>query len=281
MVKLNNLLLSGVSLLVVASALSPAVAQDQGVETIVVTGIRASLQNSQNIKRNADVFVDSITAEDIGALPDRSVTEALQRVPGVQINYFAGANDPDHFSAEGSGITIRGLSDTQSLLNGRETFSASNGRIISFADVPPELMGGVDVFKSPEADMIEGGIGGTVNLRTRLPFDQDGQLIAASVDGTWGDKAHKFSFDGSGLYSNRWSTPIGEFGFLADVSRSQLFIKSDGTQIAAWGQGDATTLPSPNVDGAVSHPRRVCGVFGLPPSPIPEIMFAPACWGGA
>ena len=74
---------------------------------IIVTGIRQSLANAQSIKRNSDTIVDAITAQDIGALPDRSVTEALQRVPGVEINRFAGSNDPDHFSVEGSGVTVR------------------------------------------------------------------------------------------------------------------------------------------------------------------------------
>jgi hypothetical protein len=80
----------------------PAQGQGQGDQTpdekdIVVTGIRASLANAQTIKRNSDTVVDAITAQDIGALPDRSVTEALQRVPGVAMNRFAGSNDPDHF----------------------------------------------------------------------------------------------------------------------------------------------------------------------------------------
>ena len=92
-----------------------AQAQDEPAATsddenlIIVTGIRASLANAQEIKRNADTVVDAITAQDIGALPDRSVTEALQRVPGISINRFAGSNDPDHFSVEGSGLVIRGI----------------------------------------------------------------------------------------------------------------------------------------------------------------------------
>ncbi|RYG75162.1 MAG: TonB-dependent receptor, partial [Alphaproteobacteria bacterium] len=93
----------------------------QQVEDIVVTGIRASLRGAQQIKQRSDVFVDAITSEDIGALPDRSVTEALQRVPGVSINRFSGANDPDHFSVEGSGVVIRGLNYVRSELNGRDT----------------------------------------------------------------------------------------------------------------------------------------------------------------
>src|SRR5690606_32696240 len=95
------------------------------LEEIVVTGIRQSLQNAQDIKREAEVFVDSVTAEDIGALPDRSVTEVLQRIPGVSISRFAAGNDPDHFSVEGSGVVVRGLNSVRSELNGRDTFSAN------------------------------------------------------------------------------------------------------------------------------------------------------------
>ena len=94
---------------------------------IVVSGIRQSLANSQDIKRDADTVVDAIIAEDIGALPDRSVTEALQRVPGIAINRFAGSNDPDHFSVEGSGVTVRGLNFVRSEFNGRSAFSAGVG----------------------------------------------------------------------------------------------------------------------------------------------------------
>ena len=111
---------------------------------------RAS-QNSQNIKRNSDTVVDVITAQDIGALPDRSVTEALQRVPGVAMNRFAGTSDPDHFSAEGSGVVIRGLTFVRSEFNGRDTFSTGvYGQAINFQDVPAELLGSVEVYKEDD-----------------------------------------------------------------------------------------------------------------------------------
>src|SRR3546814_9200450 len=110
-----------------------------------VTGIRESLANAQEIKRNSDTIVDAITASDIGALPDRSVTEALQRVPGVAINRFAGSNDPDHFSVEGSGVVVRGLSFVRSEFNGRDPFSTGvYGQAINFSDVPSELLGSVE-----------------------------------------------------------------------------------------------------------------------------------------
>src|SRR5690606_16052371 len=156
---------------------APALAQstdaaDEGsIEEIVVSGVRSSLQNAQDIKRNADTFVDSISSKDIGSLPDRSVLEAMQRLPGVSIERFAASEDPDHFGVEGSGAVIRGMTATRSEFNGRDSFTANSGRGLSFQDVPPELMGGVDIYKNQSADMIEGGIGGTVSLRTRKPFD--------------------------------------------------------------------------------------------------------------
>lgn len=223
---LRGLLLCGVS---VSSFAVPTFAQ-QGVEQVVVTGIRASLGSAQQIKQNSDTFVDSITAEDIGSLPDQSVTETLARIPGVSINRFAAAVDPDHFSAEGSGVVIQGLTYTKSTLNGRDTFTANNGRALSFADVPPELLVGVDVFKNQSADMIEGGIAGTVNLRTRVPFDAEGLVIAGALAGNYGDLRHKWEPTVSALISNRWSTGIGEVGLLANFVESRLDVRADGDQ---------------------------------------------------
>ncbi|MFN3945830.1 MAG: TonB-dependent receptor [Allosphingosinicella sp.] len=208
----------------------------EGADSIVVTGIRQSLRSAQEIKRQADVVVDSISAEDIGALPDRSVTEALQRVPGVAINRFAGGHDPDHLSAARNGVVVRCLPSVRSELNGRNTFTANNGRGLSFADVPAELMGGVDVFKSPSADMIEGGIAGTVNLRTRVPFDSQGFVVSGSVEGSWGDFAREWSPTVSLFASNRWDTNIGEFGILGNFVYSQLKSRADGLQISNYGE---------------------------------------------
>ncbi len=203
-------------------------------ETVVVRGIANSLKSSQGIKKSADVIVDSITAEDIGALPDRSVTEALARVPGVSINRFAAGVDPDHFSVEGSGVTVRGLNLTRSEINGRDSFSANNGRGLSFADVPSELMAGVDVFKNPDASMIEGGISGAINLRTRLPLDSRKRIIAFSGEYSYGDFAKEGSPTYSALYSNSWDTGIGKLGFLVNVVNSQLTTRSDATQVSNY-----------------------------------------------
>jgi TonB-dependent receptor len=209
--------------------------EEAGAQDIIVTGIRRSLQSAQAIKRNSEVVVDSISAEDIGALPDRSVTEALQRVPGVSISRFSAGADPDHFATEGSGVVVRGLTYTRSEINGRDSFSAGNGRGLSFADVPSELLGGVDVFKSPSADMIEGGIAGTVNLRTRVPFDSNGFAFGGTLENNYGDFVKKSSPTVSALVSDRWETGIGDFGLLGSFVRSQVKSRADSVQISNWG----------------------------------------------
>lgn len=201
---------------------------------IVVTGQRASIANAIGIKRNANQIVDSISADDIGKLPDRSVTETLQRITGVTIDHFISRADPDHFSVEGSGVNIRGLTFVRSELNGRDAFSANGGRVLSFEDVPPELLSGVDVYKNPSADLIEGGIGGLVNLRTRLPFDSKGQVISVSASGSMGDLRKELEPSFSALYSNRWETPIGEIGVLADVAYSISATRTDGVQVEPY-----------------------------------------------
>src|SRR6185503_13339700 len=202
--------------------------QTKDLSAVVVTGIRASVEKAQDIKRDADTFVDSLSATDIGALPDRSVTETLSRIPGVTIDHFLSQGDPEHFSAEGNGVQVRGLTQVRSELNGRDIFSANGGHALSFQDVPSELMSGVDVYKNQTAEMIEGGLGGTVNLRTFMPFDFQGQKIAASVSENYGDFVKKYKPSGSVLYSNRWHTDLGEMGVLVDVADSQLATRTDG-----------------------------------------------------
>ena len=132
----------------VVAAGAPVVVQaqetEQVIEEVVVRGARASLRNAQEIKRDADTFVDAISALDIGALPDRSVLEAMQRIPGVSIERV-GEGWPDYFSVEGRGVAIRGMSATRSEFNGRDAFHAS-GRGLSFGDVAPELLAVVYIY---------------------------------------------------------------------------------------------------------------------------------------
>lgn len=202
-------------------------------QEIVITGQRASVQSAQAIKKESKVIVDSIVAEDIGKLPDRSVTEALQRVPGVTVSRYTNG-DAEHPAVEGSGVAVRGLTQVRAELNGRDIFSAATGRGLSFEDVPAELMYAVDTYKSPSADMIEGGLGGTVNLRTRMPFDAPGQVGSVTLKANYGDQIKDTNGEYSALYSNRWSTNIGEVGFLVDISASELSSRSDQIYTRAY-----------------------------------------------
>jgi TonB-dependent receptor len=244
---------AGVSLLAVGLLLASnaAYAQDaaepESGDEIIVTGIRESLANAQKIKKDSDTVVDAITSEDIGALPDRSVTEALQRVPGVAINRFAGSNDPDHFSVEGSGVVIRGLNFVRSEFNGRDAFVAGvGGQALNFADVPSELLGSVIIAKNSTADMIEGGLAGTVNLNTRKPFDRKGFHFALSAEGNYGDFRKEWTPTFSGLISKTWETDSGTFGLLASASYSRIKSRADGFQITNFQTRDGTYVSAAN-----------------------------------
>ncbi|MCM8730616.1 TonB-dependent receptor [Hephaestia sp. GCM10023244] len=243
-----------------------------GASEIVVTGIRESLANAQAIKRNADTVVDAITAQDIGALPDRSVTEALQRVPGVAINRFAGTNDPDHFSVEGSGVVVRGLNFVRSEFNGRDAFAAGvGGQALNFSDVPSELLGSVEVYKNVTAAMIEGGLAGTVNLNTRKPFDNRGFHVGFSGEANYGDFEKKWSPTGSLLVSDTWDTGIGTFGLLGHVSYSRLRSRADGIQVTNYQTRDNTAVPYQNGNGVLVCRNPLPGnsdTLGLPPQQL-------------
>ncbi len=193
-------------------------AAEDSDEVILVTGLRASMASAQSIKVNSDQFVDSITAIDIGALPDRNVAEALQRISGIQIERNRG---------EGSGIAIRGLTQVRTEVNGRDSFGAFNGRALGFEDVPSELLAGVDVYKNPSAELVEGAIGGLVNLRTRVPFDQDGLLLAGSVGVNNYSLSDTEKFNASGLISYSAETDGGRFGILFNASYYESNYRSD------------------------------------------------------
>jgi TonB-dependent receptor len=207
---------------------------DDDLTEILVTGIRRALQTSQEIKKESDTVVDSITATDIGAFPDKSVAEALQRMTGITVTRFAASGDTTHFSAEPSGVVIRGLPQVRSEFNGRDSFNANSSRGLSFADVSPELMAGVDTYKNATADMIEGGIAGTVNLRTHVPFDSEGMVAAFSAEVGYGDLAEEAKPSGSFLFSNRWDTGAGDFGVMFNAAYSDVTTESQGVQILRY-----------------------------------------------
>jgi TonB-dependent receptor len=175
---------------------------------IVVTGLRASLSSAASIKRNAPQLVDSIVAEDIGKLPDNTVSDALQRVTGIQVARAGG---------EASTVLLRGLPNAATLLNGREAFTGT-GRGIALQDIPAELIAGVDVYKTSTPDIVEGGVVGVIDVRLRRPFDFTGLQIAGGGRAVYTSQAKKWAGLANGLVSDRWQTPLGEFGALFGIS---------------------------------------------------------------
>jgi TonB-dependent receptor len=187
-----------------------AVEASESLPIVVVVGKRASLSSAQEIKQEKIEIVDSVVSEDINKLPDANVTDALSRVTGVQVLRDRG---------EGAGVAIRGLTQVESTLNGREIFTAGVGRVLDFADIPSEMLAGVDVYKTSSAKLLEGGVGGTIDLRTHRPFDFSGKQLSASARSIYGDLVKKNAQQVSVLASNRWQTEShGEFGALVNAA---------------------------------------------------------------
>ncbi len=196
--KVRHELLMGAALALVSL---PAFAQtDQMMETVVVTGMRASLESAMNIKKNSSVIVDSIVAEDIGKFPDLNVTESLQHITGIQVTRDLG---------EGGDIAIRGLKQVQTTLNGQEIMTAGGGRTLNFQDVPAELVAGIDVYKTPMASQLEGGLGGLVDIRTARPFDFSSTQLRASFRLAYADLVGAAKPQASAMYADHWDPSIG------------------------------------------------------------------------
>lgn len=220
----------------------PAAAQDQqqseqpqqapeaSSEDIVVTGIRSSLQGALNAKRNAAQVLDAISAEDIGKFPDKNVGEALQRVTGVQLTRSDG---------EGSGITIRGADPSLNRveINGVTALSTTvgGGRDVDFRDLPSEFVNRLEVVKSATADMTEGGVGGTVRVITRRPFDNGGKpYLAGSAQAIYADIGDhmdpRLALIGSDTFAN------GTIGVLVSGTFENRNVESHQARTTGWVQ---------------------------------------------
>lgn len=208
-----------------AQTTSAQATKPSSLETVVVTGQRVALEKAQERKQNADEIIDSVDADEAGKLPDKSITEVLQRVVGVTVQRLRVVeNDAFHFSEEGSGIRVRGLGWGSSNLNGREIFSAGwPGKDLSWGAVPTELMVGVDVYKNPSAERIEGAISGLIDLRTAMPFDYNGTkaYMSFGVSHSKSGQSKSTSPNISGLYTTQWDTDIGRVGVLVDIATNR------------------------------------------------------------
>ncbi|MEO6280688.1 TonB-dependent receptor [Roseateles sp.] len=195
-----------------AAMSAAAVAQETAkneLETVVVTGVRASLTKSLAIKRTSDQVVESVVAEDIGKLPDNNVVEALQRVTGIQVTNRAGG--------EVGTLSIRGLPDVATTWNGRNIFTAS-GTQVALQDIPSTLVRQIDVYKTRDASQLENGIAGQIDVKSLRPFDFKGAKLSLLARETYLDPAKKWNPQLSAMGSNRWKTDAGEFGALVNLS---------------------------------------------------------------
>lgn len=247
------------------AALAQSTEPDQSaelMEEVTVKGFRSSLMLGQDLKRNAVGSQESIVAEDIADFPDLNLAESLQRIPGVTINRDNG---------EGRQIALRGLGAdfTRTQLNGMEALatnasildsrgSVSRTRSFDFNIFASELFNRIDVYKSSEAKLDEGGIAGTVNLRTPKPFDYDGFKGALSGKLSYAENSEEYNPRIAALVSNTW----GDFGATFSVAHSQSDSVEFGHRNWQW-EGFSTSSFGPNIseadqarlsDGSLAYP---------------------------
>ncbi|WP_049720986.1 TonB-dependent receptor [Gilvimarinus polysaccharolyticus] len=239
-----NLSALSAAILAVSSFNASAQSNDiEMLEEVVVTGIRGSLTDAMDIKRDASGVVDAISAEDIGKFPDTNLAESLQRITGVSI---------DRSNNEGNQVTVRGFGPSFNLvtMNGRQmpnsSALASDGvnRSFNFQELAAESVSGVEVYKTGRADISSGGIGATINIKTARPFDYDGFTAAASVKGVM-DTSNKTGDDVTPEVSGMISTTFADdmFGILVSGSYSERDsqIQRVGTQAWVRNLGSADT----------------------------------------
>ncbi|WP_189582070.1 TonB-dependent receptor [Litorimonas cladophorae] len=203
----------GLSTMMLATAASAQDADSEG-DVVIATGIRASLENALVEKREADSLVEVIFAEDIGKLPDQNLAEVLENITGIQITRTEGV---------GTGVQIRGSDQNLIQFNGVTTVGAGNGRGgINFTDVNPAIIAGLEVIKAPEAQHIEGAVGGTINLRTIRPLDLKGPLASVRIQGEDSSLTSGISPRVSGALGNNWENAKGqEIGFVMSGSYTE------------------------------------------------------------
>jgi iron complex outermembrane receptor protein len=231
---------------------SYAQASGEALEEIVVTGIRASMQQSLEAKREATAIIEAVTAEDVGRFPDKNLAEALQRVPGVVLNREFG---------EGERINVRGTDDslTRMLLNGHGLATAdwfvldqlNTTRSFNYLMLPAEIIGQAQVIKTPSADLEEGGIGATVNVITRKPLDLEPFTLSGSLQAAYTDLADETNPQASALFS--WKNPDETLGVLVAGVYQQRDIRRDGVEVLGYfdaDPSDAATLLAPSLIGS-------------------------------
>lgn len=236
---------------VLAGAIAPAYAQSAAaparaasaandVQTVEVTGIRASLQQAVTQKRNADSLVEVITAEDVGKMPDKNVADSLQHLPGV---YTATAGGTEGGFGENDRVALRGAPSalTLSTLNGHTVSSGdwyslniqSGGRSVSYSLLPSEIIGNVIVHKSQQADLVEGGAAGSIDIQTRRPLDFSKNLtVNVSAEAAYSKSSKKTDPQLSALLA--WHNEAKTVGVLGQVFSETRHIRRDGQEFLWW-----------------------------------------------
>ena len=233
----HSFLHSSLAVLVMTGAVGSIQAQEEAavIEEVVVTGIRGSLQESLDTKRFAGSIVDAITAEDLGKFPDKNVADSLSRITGVSVTRGFG---------EGEKIAVRGTSPDQNrtLLNGAAVASAdwfvldNPSRAFNYTLLPSTIVSSLEVYKSPQADIQEGSLGGTVMLRTRRPLEMDANSGVVQVQGMYSETSEEWDPNVSALYS--WKNDAETLGFNASLTKQDRTLLREGQEILGFQQQD-------------------------------------------
>ncbi|QDQ26335.1 TonB-dependent receptor [Chitinimonas arctica] len=227
-------------------------------EAVVVTGIRASKFKSLTAKKNADSLVEVISAEDIGKMPDKNVADSLQRVPGV--NTITASGTEGGFG-ENDRVSMRGTppSLTATTINGHAVGTgdwyvlnqSASGRSVSYSLLPSELVDTVVISKSARADLVEGGVAGSVDIQTRHPLDAKKPLSASgSVEYVYSDLSAKWDPQLSGQVN--WKNDAGNFGVLLQAFSEKRQTRRDGQEFLWWDTID--NLWGKNKEVLAAHP---------------------------
>ena len=201
------------------STAADATTQPQQLEEVVVTGLRASLEKSLEVKKNATVVLDSINASELGRFPDDDVADSLNHLPGITITRTTGG--------EGQKVNVRGLGPQYNivLLNNRILATDDDGRDLAFDVLPSEVISGADVLKSSQASALEGAIGGTVNLRTASPFENPGLHGGVHAEGEYNSMTALHGTKYSGFLEDTFLDET--LGFLLGAVHSDNKIRTD------------------------------------------------------
>jgi TonB-dependent receptor len=217
-------------------------AQATELEEVVVTGIRAGLRSSMEVKREAIQVVDAISAEDIGDFPDKNLSEALQRITGVQISRQDG---------EGRGVSIRGAEPglNRVEINGVTALSLTvgGGRDVDFRDLPVEFVSRLEVFKSSTPEMTEGGVGGTVRVVTRRPLDNPEPYLSGSAQMIYSDLADEYDPKVALIGSRTFLD--NTLGILVAGTWEERHLDSHNARTTGWLRRDRTATGANSIPG--------------------------------